>query len=273
MKIPESFVTHFANRTAIVTGGGSGIGKALCLLLVRAGARVHALDCMPEGLELLENEVSGPGSLVSYLLDVTDAERYAEVIEEISGISDKIDFLFNNAGVTLIGEAHQVPFDRWRWLLEINLMGVVNGIHLVYPRMVKQGSGTIINTSSIAGGTGYATACAYTASKAAVFELTRSLDAEARLHNVKIKVACPGYVNSNIFKQERLVGVDREKMINDLPVKMLTPEEAAFGFLKGVVKDKRTIIFPFTARFLWNLGNWAPSLIAPFQKRFMRVFQ
>ncbi|MFT4177053.1 MAG: SDR family oxidoreductase [Luteolibacter sp.] len=272
MKIPENFIHTFKDRTAIVTGGGSGIGRALCRALVKSGAHVHALDCMPEGLELLKHEASGPGTLASHLLDVTDAEAYREVVEAIAESSGRIDFLFNNAGVTLIGEAHQVPFERWQWLMEINLMGVVNGIHWVYPKMVKQRSGTIVNTASVAAATGYATACAYTTSKSAVFELTRSLAAEAKMHNVKVLAACPGYVNSDIFKQDRLVGLDRDKMINDLPVKMLTPDEAALGYLNGVVKRKKTILFPFSAWFLWNLGNWAPSLILPFQKRFMRVF-
>ena len=273
MKIPNSFHRTFSGRTAIVTGGSSGIGRALCKWLIASGAHVHALDYMPEGLELLESESSGPGTVQSHILDVTDADAYAAVVKRIQSLEKPIDFLFNNAGVTLLGEAHKVPFDRWKWLLDINLMGVVHGIHHVYPVMIQQGFGHIINTSSIASGTGYATACAYTASKAAVFELTRSLAAEAKIHGVLVSAACPGYVNSSIFQQDRIMGVDRETMIRDLPVKMLTTDQAAHGFLLGVVRRKKRIIFPFTARFLWELGNWVPSLIAPFHKRFMRVFQ
>ena len=97
-------------------------------------------------------------------------------------------------------------------------MGVVHGILPVYPIMIRQQGGHIINTASIAGVTGYATAAAYTASKAAVLELTRSLRSEARCYGVKVSVACPGYVDSGIFVQDRIVGADRDDVIKDLPV-------------------------------------------------------
>lgn len=172
-----------------------------------------------------------------------------------------------------MGEAQNIPFERWKWLLDINLMGMIHGTHAVYPIMVAQGSGRIVNTASIAGATGYATAAAYTASKAAILEFSRSLMAEAKGYGVQITVACPGYVDSGIFTQDRIIGADRSKMIRDLPVKMMTPEEAAKKMLAGVVRGKATVVFPFSARFLWHLSRWAPSLTTPFQKRFLRVFK
>lgn len=273
MKATSAMIHAFAGKVVIVTGAASGIGYALTKLLVSAGATVHAIDFNEVGLKLILDGCCGPGVLHPHQLDVSDLIAYARVVTQITEISKSIDFLFNNAGVTQLGEAQNIPFERWKWLLDINLMGVIHGTQLIYPIMIEQGSGHIINTASVAGATGYATAAAYTASKAAVLELTRSLRVEARAYGVKVSAACPGYVSSAIFSQDRIVGADCGEMIRDLPVKMMTPDQAAVGFLKGVMAQKGTIVFPFTARFLWAMSCWAPSLMAPFQARFLRVFQ
>lgn len=273
MKTTPAMIRIFGKRTAIVTGAASGIGRAMCRLLAASGATVHALDSNDEGLLSLVKDDSGPGEIHAATLDVRDRDGYARVIGDVLKSSGAIDFLFNNAGVTQLGEAQNIPFERWKWVLDINLMGVINGTQLVYPIMIAQGGGCIINTSSVAGATGYATAAAYTASKAAVLEFTRSLRAEAKLYGVRVSTACPGYVNSGIFSQDRVVGADCDAMIRDLPVKMMTPEVAATGILKGVISRKDTIVFPFSARVLWAMSCWTPSLIAPFQERFLRVFQ
>lgn len=273
MNPTSSMIRFFGGRTVILTGAASGIGRALANLLSRCGASVHAFDLNAEGLAELTKECVGPGVIYTKSVDVRDIDSFRLAVADVIEISGSIDYLFNNAGVTLLGEAQNLPFDRWKWLLDINLMGVVNGTHLVYPHMIARGSGHIVNTASIAGATGYATAAAYTASKAAVLEFSRSLRSEAKAYGVKISVACPGYVNSGIFAADRIVGADRDAMIRDLPVKMMTPEAAASGFLKGVVKQKKTIVFPLSAKFLWHLSHWAPSLTSPFHKRFLRVFQ
>ncbi len=269
----HSMTRVFGGRTVVLTGSASGIGRALTRLLVGSGATVHALDVNEDALAAMVRENSGPGVLHPFILDVRDRDAYASVIVEILRVSKSIDFLFNNAGVTLLGEAQTIPFERWKWLLDVNLMGVIHGTHLVYPLMIAQGSGHIINTASIAGATGYATAAAYTASKAAILEFSRSLRAEAKGYGVRVSVACPGYVDSGIFTQDRIIGADMDAMIRDLPVKMMTPDEAAGHLLKGVVSRKNTIVFPVSARFLWGLSKWAPSLLFPLQRRFLRVFQ
>jgi NADP-dependent 3-hydroxy acid dehydrogenase YdfG len=272
MNLTEKATRHFSGKTIILTGAASGIGRALTLRLAASGVLVHAVDSNEQGLDSLCEEAGGAGRVVACVLDVRDAEAFAGLVKRIHEESKRIDFLFNNAGVTLLGEAHKVPFERWKWLLDINLMGVVHGILPVYPIMIRQQGGHIINTASIAGVTGYATAAAYTASKAAVLELTRSLRSEARLYGIKVSAACPGYVDSGIFVQDRVVGAELDDVIKDLPVAMMTPDEAACHLLKGVIAGKPTIVFPFSARFLWGFSNWAPSLVGPFQKRFLRAF-
>ncbi len=272
--IPNSdMIRVFGGSTVLLTGAASGIGRALTLLLSRCGATVHVADMNQDGLDGIAREAVGSGRIHPHLLDITDYAAFSGVVAKIVADSEGIDFLFNNAGVTLLGSAQNLPFARWKWVIDINLMGTVNGTRLVYPEMIRRGSGHIINTASIAGSTGYATAAAYTTSKAAILEFSRSLRAEAKAYGVRVSVVCPGYVNSAIFSQDRIVGADRDAMVRDLPVRMMTPDEAAFGFLRGVSKRKNTIVFPFSARFLWFLSCWLPSSLGVFQRRFMRVFQ
>jgi NADP-dependent 3-hydroxy acid dehydrogenase YdfG len=265
----EQVARHFGGKTVILTGAASGIGRALALRLAAAGAIVHALDYNAEGLDAL----AASAKVIPCFLDVRDEEVFAAEVGRIQAGSKRIDFLFNNAGVTQLGEAQNIPFDRWKWLLDINLMGVVNGIMAVYPIMIRQGGGHIINTASIAAATGYATAAAYTASKVAVLELSRSLRSEAKAHGVRVSAVCPGYVNSGIFVQDCIIGADLDAVIRDLPIKMMTPDVAACHLLKGVIAGKPTIVFPFSAKCLWGLSNWVPSLVGLFQKRFFRVFK
>jgi NADP-dependent 3-hydroxy acid dehydrogenase YdfG len=272
--IPNSAMRHaFEGKTVVLTGAASGIGRALANLLCRSGATVHAIDLDALGLESLAGELATDGSIITHVTDVSDLDAYSAAVGEIFRKSPDIDYLFNNAGVTLLGEAHKLPFHRWKSLLDINLMGVIHGTQLIYPSMVARRSGCIVNTASIAGSTGYATAAAYTSSKAAILELSRSLRSEAEAYGIRVSVVCPGYVKSNIFSQDRVIGADRDEMIRDLPVRMMTPEAAGWNYLNGVAKRRDTIIFPFSAKFLWFLSCWFPSCLSPFHKRFLRVFQ
>lgn len=269
----NAILRHFKGKTAVLTGAASGIGRSVALLLARSGAVVHALDANEEGLAALVREEHVPGTIRPVTLDVRDRARYEEVVRGISDCSGKIDFLFNNAGITQLGESQNIPFETWKRLLDINLMGVIHGCHLVYPIMIRQGSGHIINTASVAGSTGYATAAAYAASKAAIIELSRSLRAEARAYGVRVSSVCPGYVDSGIFTQEHIVGADREAVIRDLPVKMMSPDKAAVCLLRGVMRRDDMIVFPFSAKVLYALSTWAPSLIDPLQTKLLDVFR
>lgn len=271
MNLTPSMKAAFKGRTVLLTGAGSGIGKALTRYLVEAGAKVHGADRDGAALEAFASELRGPGSLVPRVLDVTDREDYGLWVENCFA-EGPVDFLFNNAGVTLLGDADRVSFARWKWLLDINLLGVINGILHVYPRMVEQKSGHIISTGSVAGVTGYATAAAYTTAKGAVIGMSTSLAAEAKAYGVKISVACPGYVNSNIFSQDRIIGADAGAVVKDLPAPMMSPEEAAWRYLKGVVSGKKVIVFPANAKLLWLLATWTPFLLGPIQKRLQRKF-
>ena len=273
MNPASSIKAAFQDRNVILTGGASGLGRELATLMARGGAKVFVLDVDEAGLSgLLEIDAS-PGILRPKVVDVGNFTAYQMVIDEILKEVKAIDFLFNNAGVTLMGEAQKIPFESSKWLLDTNLMGVVHGTHLIYPLMIAQGRGTIINTASIAGATGYATAAAYTASKAAILEFTRSLRAEAKCYGVRVVAACPGYVDSALFDQKRIIGADRGELIRKFPVTMMSPATAARKLLRGLLKQQRIIVFPLNAKVLWGIYNWCPLIIAPLHGSLLKVFR
>jgi len=254
----------FAGKVALVTGVSSGIGRELARQLSEAGARVHGVDL---------GEDPGIEGMTFRSMDVVDPEGWRSLVEGLERGEGGIDYLFNNAGVSLLGEAHKVPFERWKWLLDINVMGPVHGIQAVYPGMVRRGSGHIVSTASIAGITGYATSAPYTASKGFVIGLSQSLAAEARAYGVKVSVACPGYVRTAIFTQDKVYGADLKRVIDELPAPMMEPAEAARKLLKGVAKGKERIVFPANARLLVFLAAWAPWAVGLLQKKLLAPFR
>ena len=146
----------FAGKTVFVPGGGSGIGKAMSLKLASQGATVLLLGLREDRLELVEEAISQAGGKAYFsYVDVTDYDAYRDAVDAFYAAHGNIDYLFNNAGVTLLAEALDTPIERWRRLVDVNLMGVVNGIQLIYPRMAKAGFGHIVSTASLAGVSGY----------------------------------------------------------------------------------------------------------------------
>src|SRR5260221_1779849 len=191
-----------AGRTAVVTGAGSGIGRAIVLALAGAGANVVVADIEDDAAETVakEAEALGVESLAVHVdvADTASVEALADAAFERFG---SVHVLCNNAGVFLMGETKDFIVDDWRWVLSVNVIGVVNGIHAFLPRMIEQGGPAhIVNTGSVAsfGGGG-----PYGASKAAVLSITESLHGELAQHGIGASVLCPANINSRILGAQR----------------------------------------------------------------------
>lgn len=263
----------FKDKVAIVTGAASGIGRSLAEQMAQRGAKVVMAD-VDSGLlaEAVESIKKSGGSAKAVTLDVSDRGAVQKMVDETVSKHGRVDYLFNNAGIGIGGEARDFTYDDWKRVIDINLYGTVNGVFAAYPVMLKQGSGHIINTASMAGLVPFPAEISYTTSKYAIVGLSHALRAEGRALGVKVSVVCPGKIETPIYETSKLVGFDREKAFGMLP-KGITPEKCAAIILRGVEKNKATIVVTMLAKAVWLLGRLSQSLIHLIARIYIRVMR
>ncbi len=243
--------SFFRNKVALVTGAASGIGRALVTELTAAGAIVEASDVDPA--------VATIGARGSHVLDVTDGPKVRRWIEDAAARHGSLDLLFNNAGICIGGEAQNLSPDDWQRSFDILLNGVVYGVQAAYPIMLRQRSGHIVNTSSIAGLTPAPLAIPYTAAKHAVVGLSTALRAEAAAHGVHVTVVCPGAIQTEIWNRSELRGIDRALALGRIPY-FTTATSCARQVLRGIEKNRGIIVVNPEAKLVWALNRISPPL-------------
>ncbi len=197
MRLPESFV-------AVVTGGGSGLGRALAIELASRGGRVVVADVSRDGGEetaALVRRAGGEGWFVP--CDVGDwaqVERLARSAHELVG---DVDLIANNAGVVAGGFVGDVPLQDWRWTLDVNLWGAIHGCHAFVPAMRARRRGWVLNVASAAGFACLSRFGPYSVAKAGVIALTETLRAELDPRHVAVTVACPSFFQTRIAEHAR----------------------------------------------------------------------
>lgn len=253
----------YQDKIVLVTGGASGIGRALGFSLATQGARVILVDIDREGLQAACETIAAQGGQARWLaLDVTDRAAFHAVVEDITTTDGPIDYLFNNAGVCLFGEAHEMTAAQWDRLIAVNIRGVVHGVAEVYPRMVARGSGHIVNIASAVGLVPYPSGTAYSMTKHAVVGLSESLRGEGVLHGVRVTVACPGLIDTNLKNTVELVGLDRAKVLKKPLIPMTTAEQCARVILRGVRWNRSVVTVNADARLGWWLYRLLPGFFA-----------
>ncbi len=255
----------FKEKVAIVTGGGSGIGRALAELLAVKGALVIVTDINGEGVARTVEQITvAGGRALGQPLDVTDAGAFERLIEQTAQDHGRIDYLFNNAGIVAFCELRDMTVELWHKVIDVNLHGVYNGSSAAYKQMVRQGFGHIVNLSSIEGLMPFPGSSPYVASKYAVLGLTQTLWVEGGRLGVKASAVCPGFIRTAIFDSAAWVNIDAQKAMaksNIFEKFSISPEKCARIILKGVTKNKAIIPVTFPAHLLWRLMRLAPLAI------------
>jgi NAD(P)-dependent dehydrogenase (short-subunit alcohol dehydrogenase family) len=191
------------------------------------------------------------GQAAAHTVDVADADSVNQLVQQTVAAHQRLDYLFNNAGIAVTADARDLGLEHWHKVIAVNLLGVIYGVQAAYPIMVRQGYGHIVNTASLAGLLPYPTNIPYATTKHAVVGLSLSLRAEAADLGVKVSVVCPGWVQSGIYTASPMLNVRREQVRPSLPFKLMEADTAARRILAGVARNQPVIVFPFYARLLW----------------------
>ncbi len=254
-------------RVALITGGASGIGRAIGEAMAMRGAEVVLAD---RQIDLAKDVARGialrGGDARAVELDVRNAATFNRVVAEVLGREGRIDYLFNNAGIGIAGEISDYDLRAWEDVFDVNLRGVAYGIQSVYPVMQRQGSGHIINTASMAGLLPIAGAGSYTATKHAVVGLSKVLRLEARRHGVRVSVLCPGVIQTPILGGgvfgghvgTNLIPADVEKLWKWM--RPMNVDTFAQLVLCDVDKNEPYIIVPRWWKAAWAIERLTPRL-------------
>jgi 3-oxoacyl-[acyl-carrier protein] reductase len=216
-------------KSALVTGGARGIGRACCLMLARAGASV-AVNYRVESpsANLLVDEIEGAGGEAFALAaDVTKRDEAEMLVDETVARSGSIDILVNNAGIWKSSPIEEMSDGEWDEMVGVNLRGTFNCIRAAVPPMKEARSGRIINISSTAGQRGEAFSSHYAATKGAVISLTKSLAVELAPFGILVNCVAPGWVVTDMTRDD-LLGARRESILQTIPLaRAATPDEIA----------------------------------------------
>ena len=222
------------SRIVIVTGGASGIGRALCAELVRAGDQVVVADINEAGAADAAANMMGPGSARAVALDVTDAQAVQDLVDATADEFGRLDIMVNNAGIGMGGWVEELTVEHWNRVIDVNVRGVVHGVQAAYPLMVRQGDGHIVNTASLAGLVPAPCLTPYAMTKHAVVGLSMSLRAEAASRGVRVTAVCPGFTDTAILDTVDFDGLAPTSMggrarefASELPGGLYTPEALA----------------------------------------------
>ncbi|HQQ64467.1 MAG TPA: SDR family oxidoreductase [Pseudomonadales bacterium] len=255
----------FSGKSTVVTGAASGIGHALARALVARGAVVYAVDRYEAGLQQLQKQLQQTGNkagkLVTVKLDVTNETAVKNLLGRVVAECHSLDFVFNNAGIVTSGHFEHMDSQTWRRIIDINLWGVIHGTQHAYAIMCEQGHGHIINTASTAGVAPVARSIPYATTKHAVVGLSTSLREEARSRNIQVSVVLPGLVDTGIFSSATIVNdYDYVSSIKRVPLRKISPEQAANAILRGVAANNGYIVFPPYNKLIIFLYRLAPAL-------------
>jgi NADP-dependent 3-hydroxy acid dehydrogenase YdfG len=246
----------FDGKVAVVTGAGSGIGRALAIELGRSGAKLAISDVDTDGLAVTEERLCAIGAPVkSDRLDVTEREAFQVYADEVKDHFGTVNQVYNNAGIAYGGSIEISQFKDLERVMDVDYWGVVNGTKLFLPHLIASGDGHVINVSSVFGLLSVPNQGAYNAAKFAVRGFTEALRQEMLVAGHSVKVTCvhPGGIQTAIARNAVTAeGLDKEKLANffDKRLASTAPQAAARVILDGVRKNKPRVLVGNDAKAL-----------------------
>lgn len=240
---------ELSEKVAVITGAGSGIGRALAVELTRRGTNVAISDWNAANIADTARLIEGNGTKVLVdSFDVADRRAFEGHASRVIDEFGRADIVINNAGVSLAAQVATMTYEDFEWVMDIDFWGVVHGTKAFLPHLLERGDGAIVNVSSVFGLFGVPTQSAYNAAKFAVRGFTEALQQEVDGTDVLITRVHPGGIKTNIVRNGRMresmePGVDPEQMAADFDkLARTTPERAATTIINGIEKRKSRIL-------------------------------
>jgi len=288
-------VKSFANKVALITGAGSGIGRALAEELADQGCSLALVDWNNESLEETKEIVRKKNVSVStYHFDISDREKINELPEKVLNFHNQIDLVINNAGVSVIGSVDEVSQDDWDWGLDILLKSVIQMTTVFLPHLEKRSEAVIVNTSSIFGLFSVPKQSIYNVGKFGVKAFTESLSLELEASGSSVEAYCvfPGHIGTNIYSSSRFKSFQQDEAgaamfganastVEEAGVQFKqnapsSPQYAAKTILKNIKKKNKRILIGFDAHFYDLMSRLFPKSfvkiiwILPFLRSLLR---
>lgn len=268
-------------RIVIITGGSSGIGRALGAALVARGDDVVVAARTEADLQRAAGELSaqGPGKAIGAVLDVRNASEITDLVNNLYDSYGRLDLMINNAGIGVIGFAHELTLDYWERIYDTNVRGVLHGVLAAYPIMLKKGHGQIASTASLAGLLPSPLQGPYTITKYAVVGLTLSLRMEAQAHGVRVNLICPGVIETPMLGKGGPPGLpgtphvftDARGLLGHATHSAPYPVvRRPRKVLSDLDNDRPILVRPSSARWLWWLYRLSPRIAETYGRSYVR---
>ena len=259
---------NFADRVAVITGAGSGIGRALAIELAARGAKLAVSDIDEVAVADTAAHCEKLGAEArSYRLDVADRAAVTAHAEAVASEFGRVNLVVNNAGVAVMATVEDLTYEDFDWIVGINFWGVVHGTKAFLPHLIASGDGHLVNISSVFGLVGVPTQSAYNATKFAVRGFTEALRQEMLIEKRPVGVSCvhPGGIRTNIARDARSAddSTADQRATDFARIARTTPEDAAKTILRGVERNRsRILIGPDAYVF-----DAVPRLLGPSYQR------